>query len=165
MSLPGADRDVPFCKCQAMSQMGSSAAAFSLWRPSSACGGPPRATGCCAELWIRWERGPSFPPSLPRSFLRFVFLPYASLVRFPTGTQPRPPARRRVDRRGRCGGSGGRSSFQGMDDGERPTFRARLPPAPGDMNDMLYSANNLGGRYDGVPELFLLHNKRITNEL
>ena len=40
--------------------------------------------------------------SLPRSFLRFVFLPYASLVRFPTGT--RPLARRRVDRRGRCGG-------------------------------------------------------------
>ena len=108
------------------------------------------------------ERG-AFLPSLPRSFLRFVFLPYASLVRFPTGTRPRPLARRRVDRRGRCGGSG-RSSFQGMDDGERPTFRARLPPAPGDMNDMLLSANNLGGRYDGAPELFLLQNKRFINE-
>ena len=107
-SFPCRYRDAPFGKCQPMSLTDGIECSrfFTLAAVWSACGGPPRATGCCADLWIRWERrreGPSFPllPSLPRSFLRFVFLPYASLVRFPTGTRPRPLARRRVDRRGR----------------------------------------------------------------
>ena len=109
---------------------------FTLAAVWSACGGPPRATGCCADLWIRWERrreGPSFPlPSLPPTLLPALRVPSlcfscplscmdnAAVARPQEGGQTRTHTV-----------AAGEARFKEWTTERDQLFRARLPP--GDM--------------------------------